>query len=526
MTAALRRPARTVVVIAFGLGIAAAVPAAAVDIGISNLLELRAGRDPDDALAASDRFTRFEQLDLDATHAALRVGLRFESYAATDDSTARFQYDRFVRRFATFGRDALEITAGNYEALFGRGLLLRAFELPGVVREEFGTPQFGDLRDLDGVRVRGYGQRWDAMIVQGRPRYADQEPTERRTGTVQGATATLEPLTGLRVGGNYLRIEPQLPVFDPAQDPHPEGGGAFIGCDWDAWLARAGITNIGLATYAEYDRVTRLGLPPSLGSPEARRNEGYGLYVSQSLVARALPADFSWGTTYEYKDYQNLALGVNEPPPVVREHSFALLNRATHVVELQQERGWQVETRLAWRRSADLVLEWSRAENSGSDRFREAYVELTTRLRGGTATAFACEQQDESIAVDDRDTIGFAVQWPIAGAHSVELDLERQWLDRRAGGFTDASEDRYAAVGWSWAGRLALAAVRQTTDDAAETMTGRRAFDSLSATVPIGRHHEASLFWGRRRSGLACTSGTCYKVRAFEGVTARLVSRF
>jgi hypothetical protein len=504
----------------------AARGAGAIEIGAANLLELRAGADPDDARAASDRFTRFEQLDLDALHGPVRLGFRFESFAATDDTTSRFHYDRFVRRFATFSSSGLEITAGNYEALFGRGILLRAFQLPGVVREELGTPQFGDLRDLDGVRVRGFGARWEAMFVHGRPRYSDQEPTERRFGTVHGATAAVEPLTGVRAGANYLRIEPQLPVIDPTQDPRPEGGGVFVGGDWDAWLEKIGLGRLGLSTFAEYARVHRLGLPPSLGSPEARTNEGYGLYVSQSAILRDLLPDLVWGTSYEYKDYQNLALGVNEPPTAVREHGYALLNRTTHVVELQQERGWQVESRFAYRRAAEVVLELSRAENAGSDRFREAYLEVTGRTRGVAATAFAAQQQDESVAVHDRDTVGFAAQVPLGTGHGLELDLERQEVRRRAGALEDTNEDRYASLLWSWAGRLSLAVVRQTTDDRAETRAGRRAYDSLTASIPIGSQHEAALFWGRRRSGLACTSGTCYKVRAFEGVAARLASRF
>jgi len=41
-----------------------------------------------------------------------------------------------------------------------------------------------------------------------------------------------------------------------------------------------------------------------------------------------------------------------------------------------------------------------------------------------------------------------------------------------------------------------------------------------------GRALRVHVFWGQRRGGLACTAGTCYKVRGFEGVSARLVSRF
>jgi len=83
-----------------------------------------------------------------------------------------------------------------------------------------------------------------------------------------------------------------------------------------------------------------------------------------------------------------------------------------------------------------------------------------------------------------------------------------------------------------WNQHFSLAVVRQSTDDpqeATDPTTGalsRRYYDSLQGTLGLFANHELILFWGRRRGGLACTGGTCYKVQAFDGVSARLASRF
>jgi hypothetical protein len=156
---------------------------------------------------SASRFSLFEQLSLDWTHEALRLGFRYETYVPSEDST--LEYHRFVRRYATWTGQYFDAAVGNYEAIFGRGLVLRAFELPGVIREEFATPQYGDLRDLDGVRARFHAGRWEAEALQGKPRLANQPPEEPRRGSVEGATASVRFLEAARAGGNYLRLDSQ-----------------------------------------------------------------------------------------------------------------------------------------------------------------------------------------------------------------------------------------------------------------------------------------------------------------------------
>lgn len=191
-----------------------ATPAAA-QISIGNLLETRVGRDPETTRflppafqPSASRFSTFEQFRLEWTHAPLRLGLRYETYVASD--TLVPEYHEFVRRWAAWTGEHYEITAGNYDAIFGRGLALRAFELPGVVREEFGTPQFGDSRDLDGVRLRLHDARWEVMALQGKPRFADEPPTESRHGSAELEAALVHRCRQVRGVGLDLGRERRL----------------------------------------------------------------------------------------------------------------------------------------------------------------------------------------------------------------------------------------------------------------------------------------------------------------------------
>lgn len=500
---------------------------AAGQFGLTNLAEVRVGRDPFDPFPGvpASRFSRFDQFSLDYARDMLRLGFRHESYVPSDASG--LEYNAFVRRYAGWSSGRFEAVLGNYEAIFGRGLVLRAFELPGVVREEVGTPQFGDSRDLDGLRFDAHGPRYSITALQGKPRRADEPPTFDRRGSVEGATAGFRITEGLHAGGHYLRFDAQ----SPAPGERTEVGGGFAQVGWEPWLERAGVEGLSLDTYVEYARATGLDIPAAVRSPNVEADAGYALYGSQGLFLEVLPG-LRWGLSYEYKDYQHFELGVNEPPTLVREHSFALLNRTTHVLLPLQEEGYQIESKMNFRRRFDLTLNWSRAENGRSRQFRERYAELSAHVRGSTWTIFADEQSDGVESIADRDTYGGYGLVPFSGAHAVEIEVETQDVVRDLGASEIAFEDRYASLGYSWAGMFSLAFVRQTTtdpDEATDPVTqdiDRRTFDSITGSAQIGSHHELTLFWGRRRGGLACVAGTCYRVRAFDGVLARLITRF
>jgi hypothetical protein len=508
--------------------LAIATPLAALEVHVANLAEGRRGEDPDDPFpgVTSRRLTFFDQLDLEAAHGAWRAGLRAEAYRSSQEP----QHDvtALSRRHAEWVSPHLELRAGHFEALFGRGLLLRAFALPGVVREELGTPQFGDARDLDGARLRAHGARFDVVALYGAPRRADEPPGEPRRGDVAGGLAALDIVPGLRLGAEATRTT--APGAGGRPGPEIEAGGGFVQLGFDAWLRRAGLERLSADMWVEYVAARGLQLTPETTSPKSAPDRGTGLYASQSLFVRDLLPGLRWGTSIELASYHNLDLDVNEPPALVREHPWALLNRRTHVTQAIQQQSWQVETHLDWG-SLALTLNASRAENRRSRQFRERYVELAGAWRGARLAVFADRAQDESADLAALRTFGGGLTLPLGGPHAVEIDIESQRGERELGVVDGRFTDRHASLAWSWANRFTLAAVHQSTDDPleAEDAAGRvhrRRFDALHASVPVGRHHELLVSWGRRRGGLACTAGTCYKVRAFDGMLARVVTRY
>ncbi len=532
-----------------------ALPAAHAQVNFSNFLETRVGHDPDDFRPniPENRFTYFDQFSLDSYHDNLSLGFRFEAFSPSEDRS--LEYTEFVQRYAAWNSEWLDARVGNFQALFGRGLVLRAFELTGVVREELGR-QFGDSRDLEGVRVRLHRGPHEIVALAGKPRFADDPPDFDRStnGAVAGGMASTEVVRGVRVGAEYVRLDTQSadPITNPGSTSDASGG--FVQIGFDRWLQRAGVSNISLDTYVEAARATGLRLSPVLSSPKVDPDRGRALYVSQTASVRDVGLrGLRFGVSWEYKDYQNFLLGggVNEPPQLVREHPYALLNRNTHVLEPMQEEGYQFESRMDYRRMGTLVLNWSRAENRltpalfdgqgnlldppRARRFEEFYAELTGRTRGVSLSLFAGDSQDGAASLFDRRTYGVYTVVPLGGVHSFELEYEQLTAVRRRRTTDDVDfKDNYLSVTYAWAGVFSISAIRETTDDpndagAPDPTTGaflRRVFGAVSGSVRLGDHHEIVAFWGKRRGGLQCTAGTCYIVPPFDGALMQVVSRF
>jgi hypothetical protein len=518
----------------------------AAQINFSNFLEARVGKDPADVRldVPDNRLTYFDQFNLDFYYGDnLSLGFRFETFSASEDR--ELDYDEFVHRHAAWNSEWIDARIGNYQALFGRGLVLRAFELTGVVREELGQ-QFGDSRDLDGVKVRLHRGAAEVVALTGKPRLANEPPDLDRSKNilVSGAVASTEVSTGVRIGAEYLRLD-FTPIGDTAKTSEVVGG--FVQLGFDRWLRRTGLDRLSLDTYVEVARATGLVFSERRSSTKIDPDRGRGFYFAQTasigdVGLRGLRVGASW----EYKDYQNFLLGegVNEPPPLVREHPYVLLNRNTHVLNPMQEEGYQFESRLDYRRRASLVLNWSRAETPPlpalpddpprTARFEEFYAELTGRARGVSVSAFAGDSQDGTRLLFERRTYGLHTVVPIRGPHSVELEYEQlTGIERRRTTDDVDFKDNYVAFTYAWAGRFSVSAIRETSDnpdsgsfDPDTSAFERRAFESVSGSVRLGNHHELVAFWGARRGGLQCTAGTCYNVPAFDGVLTQLVSRF
>jgi hypothetical protein len=517
---------------------------------ISNILEYQIGWDPTN-LAEEDELSQlFDQFVLDYTRGDLRLGLRWESYRdSKQQSFGAPDYDELTQKYVEWSQPDLIVRVGNGYAILGRGLLFRAFELPGVIRDaNFPASRYAESRDLDGVILEARHRILSLTAISGRPVSAPDIPygaeeqfVFRRSGTVSGGHLGLDIGRGVRLGAAYLRTD------DLTREGREDQGGADLELRLGRLLPRLDAAGLDLRFYGEY--AGRRWRPFSDGLT-TRDGRPHALYTATEFTYGL------WGLSFETKRYHQFALLVNDPPSAVPEHSYHLLNRSTHVLAADDETGHQLSLQGAlprgWLLGAMppgwlLQADWAQAVNRSftgafyerAKRYNLALLSLESPPRARwQATLIAAAGRDEIIGITDHHLFGTRLLHSRDDGWSVELTVEFQAARRRV--VTPLVNERqdfdnlFASVGMSKAGLGSLALQGEWSNDPLEKddprtqplETAPRAWYGAVANIQINAYHEATLFAGERRGGTACTSGTCYEVPDFSGAELRLTSRF
>lgn len=490
---------------------------AGTSISVTNLMEAQSGNTP--FTPPTNRFGFYDQLNLDVTTGEVRLGLRFEADHSSED---QFTYDEITQRFAEWAGPRIRVRVGNFYTILGRGLIHRSFELPGVVLDQPGLrSRYGPSRDVDGVLLEGSAGPFRAIGFSGAPNGGDVSPglepegLERYVGQVSGLELSATPWPNARLGTAYTRVG--------TASNQRELGTAFIDVDP---LLLAGVGGLQLPLYLEYARENATaGEWTSFSTADS---VPHALYAGANLIRGAFTLSAEW------KDYAGFRLGTNDPPSLVKEHSWQLLNRATHVLNATLEQGFQVEGSWSLPDWGDVTVNRSRSDGrfaTGPVRFEETYVELHLAPAGWPVetTLFHDAGKDEFSFLPRRRAAGGLGRVHLTDDLSVEAQVERQSSRRASENFVDL----FASISVARAGLGTLAFAWERTTDPQEEDPAKaetppvdpRHFLSGTLSAPLSDRHEIVLFAGQRRGGRACTAGTCYEVLSFKGVELRLTSR-
>lgn len=492
----------------------------------SNLLLHQVGRDPGTQEAEGTRF--FDHVQLDYLSGVFRYGLRAQVYRTSEAGQV---YEEITQKYVEWRSPDLKVRVGNAYATLGRGLLFRAFELPGVVREvnTITDSKYMDSRDLEGAVVEGRYGRVRFQALSGRPlAYADNPAgldfLPRRDGTVSGGHFDVDVGRGFRFGSGYIRSDGFVFVgrtdrrehgsFDVALDATRLWPGLYD-AGWDARL------------YAEYagERWTP-GLDPF---STADRNP-------HALYAAAEVAYDRWSLTWERKDYRDFQLPFNDPPNLVPELAPSLVNRRSHFLIANDEQGHLIGLQGAI--AGDWLVHYERADaRSGEDpnrmRYRLNYFEIASPPLADTrGSFFVAEGRDDLETLAGHETVGLSLERTLPRGFSAGAAVEYQRIERPDD--DGRANDTLLTATLSRAGLGSVSLLweqsndPQMTDDpfTQEIEVSSRRWLGVVVQGTLDRNHEVTFFAGKRRGGTACTSGTCYLVPDFSGVETRLVSRF
>ncbi len=491
-------------------------------VSVSNLAEYQVGNLPNTEPKNLSSF--YNQLQVSYQNSNLNFGLRLESFQA---SALDRKYNKFSQRYLEYQRDWFRIRIGNYYGILGRGLVFRAFELPGVVKEdEAFRVRHALSRDVDGFLAEANWKFLQLTLLRGESLNSSLPPTfednNRSLGIVEGGQLKIKPVNWITVGGIYARYTP------PARSAF-EVGAAILGLSLSPLLSKTSLNDLSIDFYSEYAQ--RQGTKENLFS--TRDKDPHALYFSANLIYKNL------GLSIEHKDYHDFNFRMNDPPPLVKEHSFYLLNRATHVLLSEDETGNQVELTYTLPYRTILTANYTRAENriSPISNFisEEKFIGIDVYLKEYLLTRlFLDKSMDEFPAksIADRVTSGINLEWQLNEANSLTLDLQAQEFSRTYD--PQKYNEFYGSLTFARSPKFAISLIGQRSNDPLEADDPRTAqietdpkyWLSITTNHQITDEHEIFLFYGKRRGGPACVAGTCYEVLAFEGFEIRFISRF
>jgi hypothetical protein len=467
------------------------------------------------------------------------AGIRF---LYDDPPETGFPFQGVKRRYAEYTGKPVSVRVGHFSHLLGRGLALNLFENRGLAYDTW----------IDGVRLEGVAGPVAITGLAGRLPFRDSVTVTRdEEYALRALDAELEVMEGVNVGGSLVHAEGTL--------------NRMIGTTTvvsEVYAGRGSVSTGPLDVYLEWSvRRTDVSGRPAVDAST-------GLYGSLSW------ADEGFGVSLEYKDYRfdiqdpyarfdgsrpTRMLPFQNPPTVMREHSFALLSRPLRQVNFDDEVGIQADLFLALGPSTTITANTSVASEhdyfdlapdgfaflrSGrpgaflpsSDRRLSPAGEMYLELEhyGSPSSAFrlgfarrTSVQTSFFLGPGNDHTIRSIVipaqaEFPVGGGSIMMVQAEQEWVD------DNYSSDRHffnqALFLTVIRAPLLSAAVRFEWTTNPDDPSFRTTWTSAEIGIRAGGGHAITLTAGQERGGLVCSNGICRFVQPFSGIRVRVQS--
>ncbi len=439
------------------------------------------------------------RLDFEAETGRFILGATYRAYELSSGAyNPRQAYSDplgIKHRYIEFNTEDLGLRAGDYFVTFGKGLVLRSFEETALEHDTA----------LDGVLGEYRAGPVDLTAVAGgmndRP-----SRTLRWQHNVYGMRARTTFWDSVNLGASGLkRFQRKRDERVSLPDSVSNFEDVVIGCDAETWLGPVTLNG-------EY--VRRTGDYYFEGGQSAE--PGYGTYVGGSCAA-------SWlSLLAEYKNYYRFENAIINPPTGIKEHLWTFMNRVTHLVDLNDERGYILEGVLTLPGSVTLDVGASEARRRNHDLahweiFGQADYTQSELLSAAVAASWSREYELGKFT----EHISGALDTDISlGERALEITLEGQHTEEPSGhGF----EDYLTSVAYYPRYNVTLVGFFEhtTRDD-----LGRDTWFFMDLRLTIADGYEISLGGGTERGGKKCAGGICFDEPEFAGLKARFLTYF
>ncbi len=462
----------------------------------TNLLEYQYGELPGDTSALSGVYDRAV---VNYTYDKFKAGISLEQFHSP---FSKRNYVKLSQYSLQYTSDPLEVKIGNYYETIGRGILLRSYEIPGAILEDLSyRSRHYFNRDIFGFSTKFRHKGFTAKLLYGKPLNNVFPPSQpdsmRRTDIIESIYADYS-FKKQTLGASLLRLT-------------NKNNSASYGM-----LNATGKISPVLSYYTEFAKNIS-----NYSINDFSDNSPFAYYGSLNMAFNRL------GISLEYKNYNNFLLGagINEPPALVKEHSYKVLNRSTHVLQPLNEQGYQVEMFYTFADFSTLTLNNTMAINKfGRDFiFQEYFIEYSFALPGEHETkVFVDYAEDPFKSEEQRISAGTYIEWKTGKASTVKTEYEFQAFKRLG----EKVQNHVLVIGYAYKSKIQANIIGEFSNDSFIVDNNNKIWLGTNLKYQVNRANSVQIFAGQRRGGPACNAGVCYEVLDFKGVELRLTSRF
>jgi hypothetical protein len=462
----------------------------------NNLMEYQYGKLPDDTASIS---TLYDRAVVNYNYRFLKNSATLEQFNTPMDGSNYVKLSQFSLQYKL---SPIEIKIGNFYETLGRGILLRSFEIPGAILEDLSyRSRHYFNRDILGISGKFHHKNFTTKVLYGSPLNYVFPPTQDRENRRADTIAAI-----------YAEYSIKQQTFAASTMYHTNSGTSEV----YGMLSASGNISQNFSYYTE--------MAKNLSDYDISDFSGqssHAFYGSLNLVVN------NFGISAEYKNYNNFLIGsgINEPPALVKEHTYKVLNRSTHVLQPANETGYQFEMFYTFDDLSTLTANNTLAVNDFGEvyRFREYFLEYDFMLAETHDMKIFTDYAEDPFKLEEhRISAGAYMEWKVFKNSSLKTDYEFQTFDR----LVESYQNHVLVLGYSYKSKLIFNIVSEYSNDSFIVEEGFRTWFGANVKYQVNNGNSLQLFAGERRGGPACNAGVCYEVLDFSGIELRFSSRF
>jgi hypothetical protein len=455
-------------------------------------------------------------------------------------------FNGIKKRYVEFEDTGFNVRAGNSYNLFSRGLALNLFENKAIAFDN----------GLDGIQLRYSDKNISGSIMGGEIDYVDPETVLNTSPysekyLLRAANFEVKPDKKITIGASFVYSKNDIPTSSENENTKktitqiPEAYFKLKISSFDVYGNYA----------AKYSNIKSID-----------SSSGSGLYFFISNTGQG------YGLTLEYKDYrfdivnpfertdthrQTRMLPIQNPPTLIKEHSFTLLSRYQHIVDFNDEVGFQLEGFYSLNskttfninctlssRHYEYVIDPNTAiskkiNNSSSflpsfapeySPYWEFYSEIENYFDGDesyfklgfnrrneiTYSEIGKAYNLPSLQYQKSTAVPLLVQYKFDPVWALKIVAEQQWVVK-----SKYPEDNYfynqlLSLQLSHSPNISISVLFEYTTNKDET-NNQNKWMMIETGYKISSNHSVSLSFGSERGGQICSNGICRTVLPFKG---------